>query len=201
MKTFENKRKALKVLTIVLSAVLIAMTMNACGNKKDGGGGDGGPGAPPPGPNGCVNCPPGTGQIIASAFGVHNPNTISIGLSFFAQGQTQGNSYYAGPVVATGELFVGPQAGSQYCPLNAGVYTLTTTQPGNWSNSMIYNMRLDGNGPGGRVSLVLINDGVYSAQPMIQYNGRTYPNHLWGNVLIESVNGQPCQPQYPYFVQ
>lgn len=197
MKTRETIKKRLGILVFILSAVLVATAMNACG-KKDGGGGGGG--GNPYVPAGCAGCVPGQGTVLATAFGIHSPNTIALGLTFYGQGAPQGG-YYTGPVSAQGELFVGPQAGGWYCPLPPGLYQVGTIQAGQWSSQMVANLVLEANGPGGRVRIIMIQNGVYQASPNIQYSGRTYPNYLWGNVLIESVNGQPCQPQYPYFLQ
>lgn len=194
-------KRGLAASVLVISAVFITMNMNACGKKSNSGSGPAGPQYPyQPGTPTCPGCPTNT-SLISNAIGQHNPNTITIGLQIYAAAAAGGG--YQSSVAANGWLWVGPGVGSINCPINPGTYTLATIQPGTLGYNDIRNLRLQGSGPSGQVVLTVgPNSGAYitNAVPDVTYNGMVFQDYLEGNVLIETINGMPCQPLYPYYV-
>lgn len=195
--------------TIHVALVAIAVGfLTACPAKKDDNNGSVGQPVPPYGVPGCPGCPPGTGQNLALAFGQHSPSTLALGLNFTAVGSPTSQpglppgyqvnpGYYAGPVVASGEMFVTGQS-SYTCPMVPGVYVINSIQPGQWQANMFGGLRVNAVGPS-NVILNIYRGGVYQAVPEVNYQGRRFPNNMWAEVIVESVNGYPC-PQIPYFV-
>lgn len=191
------KRLMLRTSQIAL-ALLVVFAITACPDKKNAENVAGTP-IPPYGVPGCPGCPPGTGANLALAFGQHSPSTIALGLNFSASaGPTTGQpGYYSGPVVASGEFFV--MGSSSYtCPMPVGVYVINSSQPGQWQSNMFGNLRLTAIGPA-NVVLNIYQGGVYQAVPEINFQGRRFPNNMWAQVVVESINGYPC-PQIPYFI-
>ena len=201
----EKVRHVLTLWIVIFSAIFLTINMNACGDKKNNDGGTVAQPPPGPGPGGCPTCGPQGGNVIASGFGQHDPNTLTLGITFLGQGGAPTGYGYSGSVSAQGRVYIGNAVGSPYCPIPAGVYTVNTLQPGQWYSSMVRDLKIEANGPA-RLTLTIGPTGgtagmVQVAQPMIQYDGATYPNHLAGDILLETVNGQPCYPLYPYFVR
>jgi hypothetical protein len=75
---------------------------------------------------------------------------------------------------------------------------VSSLQPGQWQANSFGGLRLNAVGPA-NVVLNVYNGGVYQAVPEINYQGRRFPNNMWANVIVESINGYPC-PQIPYFL-
>lgn len=180
---------------VIFSAVFMTLNMNACGKKDKNGGNVGSPGPYP----GCVNCPPGTGTTLAAAMGFNNE--IGAGFNFSATQQVQQGGSYAGPVVASGFLHIKRNI---TCNVNVvlppGIYQAATVQAGSWmgawGSSMVQNLRMQA----GPVTFIVgpqgwgFSDGIINGvQPYrVGPSGEQYPNYLAGDILIESVNGQPC---------
>ena len=196
----EKIKRVLALWILVFSAIFITLNMNACGDKKNEGGGPGGVQGPV---SLCPTCiPGGVGSNLGSALG-QNPEIV-VGLSFSTGGQspTQ-NGSYNGTVAATGFLqIVRPFLCTTQIQITPGPpMAATTVQPGQWAgiwgSSIVRGLTMQANG----IQFVIgigdhypyvdgIVNGVspYRSGP----NGEQYPSYLAGDVYIQSVNGQPC---------
>lgn len=112
---------------------------------------------------------------------------------------------YQGVVAAQGSLILSqpignnygaynPQYGQQYgsCFIPAGTYTVGTMQAGQWSSAIIRNLTLSAVGP---VQVVIsIPQAQVSAKTQLgaTWNEVSPAGRLFGNVLIQSVNGVAC---------
>lgn len=101
---------------------------------------------------------------------------------------------YSGQVAAQGILTVASGMSLGYCQLPAGSYTLGTLTPGQWSAGMVSNLKLQATGPA--VILLSLTQGQVAAKTGSQL-GQTWSEipavgRIFGNVMIESVNGYAC---------
>ncbi len=108
-------------------------------------------------------------------------------------GQTQGS--YVGQVGVQGTMTITQVLNLGYCQIPAGSYSLGTASAGNWQYSMVSNLRMQAVGPAS-VLLSLTQGQVASAgylQPGQISSSSASQGRMFGNLMIESVNGYPCQ--------
>ncbi|MES2803287.1 MAG: hypothetical protein V4654_12405 [Bdellovibrionota bacterium] len=101
---------------------------------------------------------------------------------------------YTGPVAVTGTLNINMGTNAGGCLIQPGQYTLSTLQAGTWSNAIVQNLRIQAYGPSNMIISI----------PMAQVSAKRYDQmgRLWseipqmgrifGNVIIENVNGYRC---------
>lgn len=158
------------------------------------------PGGVPPG--GYFPQPPGYGFPLANAMGVHTASSgqpsVQLMVNMFGQAQVQPFTGQPLQAMVAGQILFGPEAVNpalgQYCPIPVGVaFPVQSMQPVMMSNRVLSDFRFQA-GP------MLI--AIYQAQlddlggtNMPGPNGQLYNNFLAGELLVESVNGVPCQ--YP----
>jgi hypothetical protein len=107
---------------------------------------------------------------------------------------------YSGSVGAQGQLIVtqpvtngyGYSYGSCYVP--AGTYSLDTLQAGQWSQAIVRNLILQANS-GGAQLIISIPQAQVSAKTQLgqTWNEVAPTGRLFGNLVIQSVNGMNCQ--------
>lgn len=101
---------------------------------------------------------------------------------------------YSGPVAASGTMTILQSMSLGMCQLPGGTYSLGTVTSGQWMSAMVYGLRMQASGP---ASVVMsISQGQVSAKTGSQL-GQTWSEinpvgRIFGNVVIESVNGYPC---------
>lgn len=102
---------------------------------------------------------------------------------------------YNGPVAASGQFIVMQSMSLGYCQLPGGTYNLTTLQAGQWNMGIIYNLRMQATGPA-NIALSMTT-GQVSAKTgqQLGYTWNEIPRtgRIFGNLMVESVNGYPCQ--------
>lgn len=101
---------------------------------------------------------------------------------------------YAGPVAVTGTMSISIGANLGGCLIQPGQYTLSTLQAGTWANAIVQNLRLQAYGPSNMIISI----------PIAQVSAKRYDQmgRLWteipqigrifGNIIIENVNGYRC---------
>lgn len=101
---------------------------------------------------------------------------------------------YSGPVAVTGTMSISIGANTGGCLIQPGQYTLSTLQAGTWSNAIVQNLRLQAYGPANMIISIPIAqvsakryDQMGRLWTEIPQNGR-----IFGNVIIENVNGYRC---------
>lgn len=152
----------------------------------------------------CLNCSGLVGgQEFFRAEAKDYSNQLRAQLSFVgAQVFSSFTNYYAspvvtytGPVAVQGALQIDLGLNSMGCIIPAGTYNVTTLQAGQWMRSAMAGVRLQALGP---AQIVLsISRAQVAAK---QYNQMGYlwseipqQGRLFGNLVIESVNGYQCQ--------
>lgn len=101
---------------------------------------------------------------------------------------------YNGPVAATGTLYISYGNNLGGCLIQPGQYTLSTLQAGTWSNAVVRDLRLQAYGPSNMI--LSIPQAQVSAKRYDQM-GRLWSEipqigRIFGNVIIENVNGYRC---------
>lgn len=101
---------------------------------------------------------------------------------------------YSGLVAAQGILTVASGMSLGYCQLPAGSYNLGTINPGQWNSGIVSNLKLQATGPA--VIILNLTQGQVAAKTGGQL-GQTWSEipavgRIFGNVMIESVNGYAC---------
>ena len=101
---------------------------------------------------------------------------------------------YSGLVAAQGILTVASGMSLGYCQLPAGSYNLGTINPGQWNSGIVSNLKLQATGPA--VIILNLTQGQVAAKTGSQL-GLTWSEipavgRIFGNVMIESVNGYAC---------
>lgn len=101
---------------------------------------------------------------------------------------------YSGIVAAQGLFSVAQGMSLGYCQLPAGSYTLGTLSPGQWNMGIVSNLRLQAVGPA--TIILSLTQGQVAAKTGGQL-GQTWSEiapvgRIFGNVMIESVNGYTC---------
>lgn len=187
-----------KILTLT-TVTLAVMTIAACDKKNQN-----------PSPvysayQNCVNC----GGVINGieffrAQSKDFTNSLNLNLGFVGSNTVAAPYYnqfayspvitYSGPVAVTGTLDVAVGSYSGGCMLQPGRYVLSTLQAGTWSNAGVRNLRIQAYGPTNMILSV----------PQAQVSAKSYNQmgqlwseipqigRLFGNVIIENVNGYRC---------
>lgn len=126
------------------------------------------------------------------------PNTGSL----YGGGNLYGTSYntappammtYSGPVGVNGTLSVLQGMNLGMCQLPVGTYSLGTLTSGQWMQSQVYNLRMQASGPA--AVIMTLSQGQVSGTTSLQTGLWTDTNavgRIFGNIVIESVNGYPC---------
>ncbi|MEK6628334.1 MAG: hypothetical protein AABY53_06890 [Bdellovibrionota bacterium] len=135
-----------------------------------------------------------------------NSAVMSVNWSFSGQninGQGQGQQYnqyaspamnYVGKVSAAGSVTVSGLLNLGFCPqVPAGTYNLTTQTVGQWSNGQISGLRMFISG-----SSITMTASLSQAQASEYSYGYGYQSgvsnsRIYGNLIIEQVNGYYCQ--------
>ena len=104
--------------------------------------------------------------------------------------------YYTGPAMVVGELDVA-QVDTRLCNAPLGIYQMQTIQPGQWSNTILSGVRILATGQGSRIVLSILQGIPYNPQTISK--DVSSPNRLGGTIVIEEVNGQPCNSDVPLF--
>ena len=102
---------------------------------------------------------------------------------------------YSGPISAVGKMNIDLGYSTLGCIIPAGPYTVQTIQAGVLNRSFVGALKLEALGPA-RV-VMAISQAQFSAKYYEQM-GYTYPEvgnkgRLFGDIIIESINGLPCQ--------
>lgn len=98
--------------------------------------------------------------------------------------------YYSGTAAATGQLQVVNANG--VCGLVPGVYQINTVRPGQAMMATIGGIQLEAVGPA-RLLMTISNGLLYNSQDPNGTNKLSQTNRMGGTILIENINGQPCQ--------
>lgn len=102
---------------------------------------------------------------------------------------------YNGPVAVSGQFIVSQGMNLGYCQLPGGTYSLNTIQAGQWYSSFVSGLRMQAAGP---ANIILsLSQGQVSAKTGAQlgytWNEVGNVGRIFGNLVIESVNGYNCQ--------
>lgn len=185
-----------------LLTLSLAILATSCG-KKDGKTTV----ATTPGTTYDPSCPAciADGTLLGSALGFYGGTlskasyNIQLGLTFTGTAGTTGILGYTGPVSAVGVMSV--KVSSQFCPMPVGTYQVTTTATGQWNSTYggPQNLSLDAQHTDGSiVKMRFLYGQVYAYQPnLIDDVGRVYPYGLVAEIVMDSVNGNPCVVGYP----
>jgi hypothetical protein len=184
---------------VLLSLVLVAIV--GCGrNDNNGAGVIGGPGAFPGGfpPGGMFPGGGGFGggPLIGAALGNAPAQGMQLALQFQAASVAPSQpSFASGQALAFGELFVLQPTqclgfGGFIAP---GQYMVQSMQPGFFNNGLIQNMQLVAMGPGGQIQMAISVASILPSAPKnISCNGMQMFDELAGSIMIQAVNGMPC---------
>lgn len=169
----------------------------------------------------CANCGSITGgqtffqsQSTDTMYGMNlNLNFIgNVGFNPYNNqyGQTQQYQYnpivsYSGVVAAQGSLQLNqpignnfgvynPQLGQQFagCYMPAGTYTVGTMQAGQWNQALVSNLILTAVGPAQVIISIPQAQVAAKTQLGATWNEVAPVGRLFGNVVIQSVNGVAC---------
>ena len=101
---------------------------------------------------------------------------------------------YAGPVAVQGSLKVNQIVAQPFggCFLPAGIYTLQTLQAGQWNRAIVSQLTMTAQGP--VIAIVSIPQAQVAAKSQLgaTWNEVAPVGRLFGNFVIQSVNGVPC---------
>ncbi len=152
--------------------------------------------------NGYGSTIPG-GQTFFRSLSTDITYGMKVDLSFIGQvGYNQGYnqaSYnpiisYAGPVAVQGSIQVSQPVTQTYggCYLPAGTYNLQTLQPGQWHQAIVSNLVMMAQGP--VTAIVSIPQAQVAAKSQLgaTWNEVAPVGAFFGNFVIQSVNGVPC---------
>lgn len=157
-----------------------------------------------------------TGNTLFQAESTDWYNVVKLNWNFLAQnaiqapfqntnggiygGGTFGGMYnspiitYSGPVAVSGAMTLTQTASMGMCQLPAGSYVLSTVTPGQWMSAMVYGVRMQATGPA--TVMLSLQQGQVSAKTGSQLGSlwsETAPvGRIFGNIMIESVGGYPC---------
>lgn len=122
----------------------------------------------------------------------------SIGIGYgYNYGGTSPIISYSGPVTAAGTIAVQQNVNLGNCYLPAGTYSLNSISQGQWSSAMVYNLRMQASGP---ASIVMtLSQGQVAAKTGAQL-GQLWSEinpvgRIFGNLVLESINGMACYSQ------
>ncbi len=134
---------------------------------------------------GNIGAYPAAGHAYDNGYGGHLPTG---GGGITAQG-----TFHADQRMAQYSCAMGGYNGRIVVP--PGIYQIgMTVQPGSWDESSVRNLRVQAHGPVA-LDLYFPSIGIYGASPAVTlpHTGEIFSNHMWGQVVIERVNGVPCQ--------
>lgn len=101
---------------------------------------------------------------------------------------------YQGPVAATGQLQINQGISTWGCMIPPGSYTLNTIQAGQWSSAMVSGLVLQASNGGYNLMISIPQAQVSAKAPTGQTWNEVAPQgRLFGNFVIQSVNGMNCQ--------
>lgn len=183
----------------------VALTfIAACGNK---GGNNSNQQVIPVTPfQACANCQNINGAVFFSAESVDYTGSIRLNWTFSGQASPVVQSYpyqsngmtpgtYYGPVAAQGQLSVSQAMNLGYCVVPAGVYSVGTIQAGQWGYGIASGLALQA--ISGATSMLITFNGQVSSPGYLQdsqASSSTNPvGRMFGNLQIQSINGQQCQ--------
>lgn len=183
---------------------LLAGWMVACGNSSNNNNPQPVYQAPPVNPySNCVNCQSVSGTVFFTAtaqdqYGVMQFNNWTFsGQNILANNNPYASPIisYTGPVFSQGQLVVGQTVSAGYCQMPAGTYNLGTVALGQWSAGIVFNLRLQAYGPA--QIIMSVSQAQVAAKTGSQL-GSTWSEvpavgRLFGNLIVESVNGISCQ--------
>lgn len=147
--------------------------------------------------------------LINGMGGYHHNNVYAGNVGAYPTGydNSYGNAGYlptGGGVSAQGTFYADQRMAQHTCAIGGyngrivvppGVYQIAMTlQPGSWDQSSVRNLRVQAHGPVA-LDLYFPSLGLYGANPAVTlpHTGEIFSNHMWGQVVIERVNGVPCQ--------
>ncbi|MBC7466271.1 MAG: hypothetical protein H7256_09785 [Bdellovibrio sp.] len=141
-------------------------------------------------------------QPTYNPYGTYNTMNPSTG-SIYGAGSIYGNSYsappammtYSGPVAVNGAFSVLQGMNLGMCQLPVGSYSLGTLTSGIWSQTQVSHLRMQAAGPA--AVIMTLSQGQVSGNTNLQSTGGLWTDanavgRIFGNVVIESVNGYPC---------
>ncbi len=193
-----------KVAGIFLAAAL--MSLAACGNK--GGNNNVNPQILPVTPfQQCINCQSINGVVFFTAESVDYTGSLHLNWSFAGQNNmTQSYPYnygssaitpgtYYGPVATSGQFSVSQNMNLGFCVVPAGVYSIATVKAGQWGYGIASGLALQA--INGAFSMFMTFEGQISSPGFLQ-NGQPSSStnqvgRMFGNLRIETINGQQCQ--------
>ena len=101
---------------------------------------------------------------------------------------------YAGPVAVQGSLQVNQMVAQPFggCFLPAGIYNLQTLQAGQWNQAIVSNLTMTAQGP--VIAIVSIPQAQVAAKSQVgaTWNEVAPVGRLFGNFVVQSVNGVAC---------
>jgi len=106
---------------------------------------------------------------------------------------------YNGPAAIAGYLRIqgsggGGNFGSGVCGAFPGDYYMQAIQQGSMTMATVTGGRIAGTGPnGGRIEATILQGVLYNGQDPNGTSKGSSTNRLYLNMVIESVNGQPCR--------
>lgn len=127
-----------------------------------------------------------------------NPYNYGYGGGYnYGFGMGSGNmtpgSYY-GSVSSTGQMTLAQPMNLGYCSIPGGTYTLSTYQAGQWAYGIVSNLTMQAYGPANlQISFLgqVSSPGYLSGSQLSSSTNSV--GRMFGNLRIESVNGQICQ--------
>lgn len=198
MKKNNNSSNSFKMTSGLFIGAVVAFLV-ACGNK--GGGNNVVQQAPVMPFQQCFNCQNINGSVFFSAESIDYTNSVHLYWTFSGQSnyayQTTAmtpGTYY-GPVATTGQMSISQSMNLGYCVVPAGTYTLATVQAGQWGYGIASGLALQA--INGSYSMIMSFNGQVSSPGSLQ-NGQLSSStntvgRMFGNLQIQSINGQQCQ--------
>ena len=210
MKTV--KILSLKSLAHFIGFMALSLMVFSCGKNNDNGNNN----------NVYANCAGCAGIANGQPFFSSQSTDITYGLTmnlnfvgntggYNANGQQQyGQQYgstidpivsYSGIVAAQGVMTLSQSIGSNYggygqgygsCFLPAGTYSITTAQPGQWSQAIVSGLVLNAIGPASAIIQISQAQVAAKSQLGATWNEVAPVGRLFGDLVIQSVNGIQC---------
>lgn len=150
----------------------------------------------------CLNCQNINGSAFFTATSQDQYGVMQFtSWIFLGQNVMTANSYnspivsYNGPVSSQGQMQVSQTVTYGYCQLPAGGYTLSTLSVGQWSGGVVSNLRMQASGAA-QIIMTLSQgqvEGKTGSQLGYAWNEISPTGRMFGNLVLESVNGVPCQ--------
>lgn len=152
----------------------------------------------------CVNCQNINGNVFFSGQSSDYTGTLQVTWAFAGQNLVMQQTYpytasvtpgtYYGPVSTTGQLSLSQNINLGYCQIPAGTYSLVTNQAGQWGYGIVSNLTMQAMGP---TNMVVSFFGQVSSPGYLSSGQASSSTNsvgrMFGNLQIQSVNGQTCQ--------